>query len=137
MKQGIGIAPLCAALFALVMLAGISQTAKAQQNFNCCTWSINALGIPDACFPITVTTKWNGGFGSFTIPLEAGIYPNQPLITTSPCPPAPAFIGATIDGGITFATPGNPVVSQVNGCCIKVDAGFDVNGCVEITLTYC
>jgi hypothetical protein len=126
----------------LAMIVAPGSSASAQQNPNCCTYTVDIAGIAPTCFPFRLTTVWNcGGVKTFDFKtyLANGVYV-EPLNPPGapPCPPACKFAGAGLNGpGGPFATFNNPVRFNVNGCCMVVRIGFDANGCVTIFIRPC
>ena len=126
----------------IAMLFTSGASASAQQNPNCCTYTVDIAGIPSACFPFRLTTRWDCG-GTITFDFKTystnGVYV-EPLNPPGapPCPPACKFLGAGLNGpGGPFATFNNPVQFNVNGCCMVVRIGFDVNGCLIVYIRPC
>jgi len=129
---------LLAAFAGLVMaFAATTDTASAQQNLNCCTYSVDIAGVPAACFRIPLWTRWSNGVFGPQLFLANGVFVfNTP--TPPACPPAATFIGASLQGaGGPFATFNNPVKFNVNGCCLMARIGFDAAGCLIIYIRPC
>ncbi len=124
-------------LAGLMMSFAAPETARAQQNLNCCTYTVDIAGFPDACFRIPLWTRWSVGVFGPDLFLANGVYTfNTP--TPPPCPPAATFIGASIQGpGGPYATFNNPVNFKINNCCATVRIGFDGNGCLIIYIRPC
>ncbi|HVZ38842.1 MAG TPA: hypothetical protein VHI13_06170 [Candidatus Kapabacteria bacterium] len=107
----------CALLTIAVALAPVS--ARAQQDPNCCDYMVNATGIPATCFPVVLVTSWAGGLNSTVTLTSPAFFPEH---IPFPCPPAPAFLSAT--------------VTSVGGCCIR-PVSFFCGGCLFIQLVRC
>lgn len=119
------------AMMTITIVAG-TNTARAQQNLNCCIYTVDVAGVSPSCFPIRLWTRWsNGVFGPTIVNANGNFVFATP--TPPPCPPAATFIGASLAGpGGPYATFNNPVTFNVNGCCLIVRIGFDANGCLII-----
>jgi hypothetical protein len=131
------LATLAAAAITLVMaLAGTTGTATAQQNPNCCIYTVD-INLPTACITpgIKMWTRWsNGVFGPQVF------FANGTTVFPVPggCPPAANFIGASLAGpGGPWAMFGAPLQFNVNGCCMVVRTAFDANGCPIIYVRPC
>ncbi len=129
------------ALLAGMMLLLATNSASAQQNPNCCTYTVILQGLTGACSvqPIPLTLRWDcppvvttttnyTGNGTHIEPIG-----NSPL---SPCPPACKLIGLSLDG-INFIPVGVDKSFHVGNCCYMVASGFDVNGCAVIKIFPC
>ncbi len=127
-------------LFAMTLLtltAG-AGSARAQQNPNCCIYSID-VQISANCFPIQYWTKWNNTVYGPSV-LNGNSAPGQPFVFLIPggCPPAGTFNGISLTGpNGQFATYNNPVQFNVNGCCVVARTAYDGNGCPLIYLRQC
>jgi hypothetical protein len=122
------------AAFAIMFTFGASG-AKAQQNQNCCTYTVDVANFAGTCFPFNVNTVWGNGF-----PPAAPIGGNGVTVHNLPwgCPPSSVFFGASINAMFgPFASFNNPVQYNFNGCCGWVRIAFDQNGCVYITIRPC
>ena len=111
-----------------------ARSAMAQQNPNCCTYTLNFLPtIPANCFPITVETEWGPGIRVQFTAAAPGVYvaPIPP-----PCPPAFPFNWARVlPGGPMILLGGNgtyvlPGCGYMLSYSVRVDAG----GCIYIVL---
>lgn len=121
------------------MLVSDTRTASAQQNPNCCIYSLDVGGIGANCFPILYWIRWgNVVFGPNTV--NSNSAPGPPFVFLIPggCPPAATFNGISLTGpNGPFATYNNPVQFNVNNCCIVARITYDVNGCPLIYLRPC
>jgi hypothetical protein len=124
----------------VMMLLVDSGKAVAQQNPNCCTYTVSILTtIPNSCLPIRLVTRWNcnpGGtiFKTYTAP---GIYVEPigpPLLP--PCPPACKLVSISIDN-VNFIGPGQTKQIVIGNCCYIVSFGFDSTGCIVIKISRC
>jgi hypothetical protein len=128
-------AALVAALIGLAAgLTVVTQHASAQQNPNCCSYSVEINGVSAACFPITVKTQWVPGFTDIINYGANGVYWNP---IPGPCPPAPPFDWVSLDLGVTQVHLGETKVFHVGGCCYKVKATVNPNFCILITINGC
>ncbi len=124
-------------LFAMTLVTFIAGagSASAQQNPNCCTYSVNIQGVPAGCFRVPFWILWNNTLvgptvlaanGTFTFPIPGN------------CPPAALFNGVSLGTpNGPFATYNNPVQFTVNGCCLVARITYDGNGCVVIYIRPC
>jgi len=129
---------LATALVWLVMAFAVStETATAQQNLNCCTYTVDIAGVPASCFRVPLWTRWSNGVFGPQLFLANGVFVfNTP--TPPPCPPAALFGGASLAGPAgPFASFNNPVQFKVNGCCLVVRIAYDSAGCVYIYIRPC
>ncbi len=135
--------PVFVALFALAlaMLCTSTTVASAQQNPNCCFYTVEIRGVPPQCFRICLQTWWECPSGerfiTDTCYTNDGIYidtiGNPPL---PPCPRACRLVRISLDG-ITFIGPGETRQVIIGNCCYLVSFGFDANGCIYIRITRC
>jgi hypothetical protein len=122
-----------AAMFALLLLAA-PERAAAQQNPNCCSYSVEIIGVPATCFPITLKTQWVPGFTNLINYAANGVY-WHPI--PAPCPPAPAFDWVSPDLGPTQIRLGETRSVVIGGCCYKITATLNPNFCILIRITRC
>lgn len=116
-----------------VFVATPQQAAAAWNNPNCCGFTVDVRNVPAACFPLQLTTRWNPGGGTNTIPAN-GIYTDLPILI-GVCPPMPEFLWVSLNGGLTMAGQNETKVLKTNtGCCVTVITALDQNGCVYITI---
>ena len=133
------LATLAAALIGFIMaFAGTTHTAHAQQNLNCCTYTVD-INLPAACIGpgIKLWTRWSTGVIGPQIFNANGVYV---YATPAPgiCPPASNFVGASLASALgPWAVFNGPLKFTVNGCCMMVRIGFDANGCTIIYVRPC
>ncbi len=126
---------------ALAMLCTSTTVASAQQNPNCCFYTVDIQGVPPQCFPCCLWTLWScpsgtqdtiqrcyPGNGTYIEPIG-----NPPL---PPCPRACKLVGISLDG-INFIGPGETKRFDIGNCCYVISFGFDANGCIYIKITRC
>jgi hypothetical protein len=122
-------------VFAMSFLAATTRMS-AQQNQNCCTYTIDVAGFHDDCFPFNVHTIWGNGF-----PPAVNIISNGITVHGLPwsCPPSSPFFGASINAPFgPFASFNNIVrYNNINGCCVEVRIAFDQFGCTYIYVRPC
>lgn len=126
------------ALFAMTVatLVGSTNTARAQQNPNCCTYTVNVQGIRPECFPFRIYYRW------LCLPnVVVVFYPANgtyvaPTPTPPPCPPACILRAISLDG-VNFFGPNQTWTYVVGNCCYVVNFGYDANGCIVINVTPC
>jgi len=121
-----------------VMMVAGGDTAIAQQNPNCCSYTVLVSAIPPNCLPITLTCQWDcdphitskvyNANGTFIEPIGS---PTMP-----PCPPACHLHAISIDN-VQFTAPGQTRRYVINGCCYTLDFGFDANNCIMIKIARC
>lgn len=127
--------PMLAVMFvALMSFMATTQEAAAQcPSQTCCTFKID-VNVPANCLPFNIHTFWANGF-------PPGIPINANGITTHglpwACPPTSQFFGASINGLFPLASWNNPVQYNVNGCCLVIRIGCDINGCMTIHVRPC
>lgn len=122
----------------LVALIASSSDASAQVPIpqNCCTYTVDVDGFPDACFEFRVMTRWSSGIEAVSIPAN-GVY-TFAITNANPCPPAPGlFAWASLDGGGTLAWFNFPATYNINGCCYVVRIGQDAAGCIIVYVRPC
>ncbi len=132
-----------AAFFAMTLAIICSGTtvASAQQNYECCTYTVDIEGITPNCLPITLYTSWSCSNGLITTLTQNynvnGIF-NQPIDPPPlpPCAPACKLGGISLDG-ITYIAPGGFKQVAANGCCYRVSFGFTSTGCIFIRIRRC
>jgi hypothetical protein len=120
-------------MLALALTISVGSAA-AQQNPNCCTYTLDFRPtIPIACFPITVETEWGPGIRRAFTAATPGIYIDM---VPPPCPPAFPFNWARV-------LPGGPLVPLWGtgtyflpwcGYVITYTVTLDANGCIYIIL---
>ncbi len=122
----------------IATLAGSTTTASAQQNPNCCTYTVVVRGIQDACLPVSLATRWaclpNTIITSYT---SNGLFLERiPVPTTTPCPPGPACLlaGISLDNS-TFVGPNQSHRYVFGDCCYLLEYGFATTGCIVITIS--
>lgn len=126
---------LLAAITALVTLIGAAgEHAFAQQNLNCCSYSVEITGVRPECFPIRIKTQWVPGFTDIINYAANGVYWNP---IPAPCPPAPHFDWVSLDLGMTQVRLGETKVFWVDKCCYKVTATLNPNFCILIQIRGC
>lgn len=129
---------LATALIALVItLTAGTERAQAQQNLNCCNYSVEISGVKPACFPLRIKTQWLSGGISYTdiITYPAnGVYWN---LIPGPCPPAPTFDWVSLNLGGTQVHLGETKQFIIGGCCYKATATLNANFCILIKITSC
>lgn len=122
----------------LVAVTVFSERAVAQAPIPnaCCTFTIDAAGIPPGCFPVKLYTRWTGGSQSNPV-FGNGVFV-QP-ITFAPCPPVPPQFGyASLDGGVTKAWWNFPANFNLSpGCCITLRIATDAAGCIIVYMRPC
>jgi len=124
------------ALFAmaLIMLITAADSASAQQNPNCCTYTVDIQGLPNACLPFRLATRWDCLTATvITTYSSNGIFV-QPIPGPTPCPPACKLLGISLDN-VNFIGPNQSKTYRVGNCCYLLSFGFDANGCVYIKCT--
>ncbi len=131
--------PVFVAIFALAlaMLCTSTTVASAQQNPNCCTYTVEIRGVPPDCFRICLWTWWSCPSGIQDTTTKC--YPNDGIYSDTirnPCPPACKLVGISLDG-INFILPGETRRVIIGNCCYLVNFGFDANGCIYIRITRC
>lgn len=127
------------AIAAVMALVGASG-AVAQQNPNCCTYTVAiSTTIPNACFPIRLATRWNCNGGGTIIksyPAPGNyIEPIGPPLLP-PCPPACKLNAISLDN-VNFIGPNQTKKYMIGNCCYILSFGFDINGCIVIKITNC
>lgn len=126
-----------AALCMAILVAATPELRAQKQNPNCCKYSVTLVGILDKCLPITITTEW--GFGlrhGFSMIGPGPVYGDIP----GKCPPASPFNWVSLDDGLTnfvFLGQTGKYVDPKTGCCYKISAGVDADGCVSILIFPC
>ncbi len=133
--------PAFVALFALAlaMLCTNTTVASAQQNSNCCFYTVDIQGVPPQCFPCCLWIEWEcppgKRFITETCYTNDGTYietiGNPPL---TPCPPACKMLGISLDGS-NFIGPGETKQLDIGNCCYVISFEFDANGCIYIKIT--
>jgi len=127
------------AMMVMMMLAG-GDRAVAQQDPNCCHYTVKiATTIPNSCYPINLATRWNCNpvgtlVKTYTAPgpyVESIGIPPFP-----PCPPACTLAGVSLDN-MSFIGPGETKRVEIGHCCYIVSFGFDIGGCIVITISGC
>lgn len=125
-----------AIMFTMLVMSFATTTneAIAQQNQNCCTYTVDIAGVPASCFPFNICSFWANGN-----PIAGPFNNNGVTVHNLPwvCPPSSVFFGASINCMFPIASFNNPVPYNINGCCLRVRIGFDVNGCVIIYVRPC
>ena len=127
------LAPLMAAI--MLMIAA-PQRASAQQNPNCCSYSVEITGVKPECFPFRIKTQWVAGptyTDIITYPAN-GTYWN---VIPGPCPPAPTFQWASLDLGVTQVHLGETKQFVIGGCCYKATVTLNANLCILVKVTPC
>ena len=118
----------------MMSFAATTKEAMAQQNQNCCTYTVDCL-VPASCLPFNVHTIWGNGF-----PPPANIVANGATTFPLPwaCPPSSVFFGASINAPFgPFASYNNPLQYNANGCCLVIRITYDANGCPLIYVRPC
>ena len=126
-----------AAMFLAFVVSFLAATdhASAQQNQNCCTYTVDVAGFAPTCFPFTVFSVWGNGFPPGAVIGNNGVTVHN---LTWACPPSSPFFGASINMQFgPFASFNNPVQYNFNGCCGWVRISYDAGGCVYITIRPC
>jgi hypothetical protein len=131
---------LAAIIIGMVMaFAGTTSTASAQQNLNCCTYTVD-INIPAACYGINgvrLWTRWSTGVIGPQIFNANGVYV-FPTPAPGICPPASNFIAASLASAVgPWAVFNGPLQFNVNGCCLVARIGFDAAGCTIIYIRRC
>jgi len=121
------------AMMTIAIVAGTS-TARAQQNLNCCSYSVEISGVKPECFPIRLKTQWVPGFTDIINYTANGVYWNP---IPAPCPPAPAFDWVSLQLGVNPIHLGETKTIVIGGCCYKVTATLNPNFCILIRITPC
>jgi hypothetical protein len=116
------------------LLLAIPERAAAQQNLNCCSYSVEISGVPAACFPIQLKTQWVPGFTDIINYGANGVF-WKPI--PAPCPPAPAFDWVSLDLGATQVRLGETRTFIIGGCCYKVTVTLNPNFCILIIIKRC
>ncbi len=127
------------ALFMLTVASfvGSTTTARAQQNPNCCTYTVAIDGIRPACFPFRIAFRWScfsdqssivsyPGNGSYTAPIPG----------FTPCPPACRLADISLDG-VNYVGPNETKRFVIGNCCYLVSFLYDTNGCIYIKIGPC
>jgi hypothetical protein len=117
-----------------MLMAALPQRAAAQQNLNCCSYSVEITGVAAACFPITIKTQWVPGFTDIINYAANGVYWNP---IPAPCPPAPAFDWASLNLGGLQVHLGETKKFVIGGCCYKVTSTLNPNFCILIRISPC
>lgn len=125
---------LAAMLALFLVFAGTTRQAMAQQNLNCCSYSVEITGVKPACFPFKIKTQWQPGFTDIIEYTANGVYWNP---IPAPCPPAPKFDWVSLDLGATQVRLGETKKFVVGGCCYKVTATLNPNFCILILISPC
>lgn len=103
----------------IAIFAATTERAAAQQSPYCCAYTIDVIGLPAACFPITIVTDWGPGTQqSFTVTTNG-----QYVDMIPNCPPYPALMFASV----TIAP--NP------GCTQSIAWTVNTSCCVGIIIT--
>ncbi|HVZ38426.1 MAG TPA: hypothetical protein VHI13_04060 [Candidatus Kapabacteria bacterium] len=124
-------------IMSMVAFAAFTGTAMAQVPIPnaCCSFTVNAAGLPVGCTPFKLQTHWATGTQNNSIPGN-GVFTIP--ITFAPCPPPPAtFSWASLDGGITKAWFNFPATFHLGNCCYTVRIGTDANGCIVVFVRGC
>lgn len=125
------------ALVVLTVASLMGSTAHAQQNPNCCTYTVEIRGVRDACFPITLATIWtclpHTLFNSYR---SNGVFVQPlPFPSPTPCPPAaPCLLSGISLDNATFVGPNKSQRYMIGNCCYLLHYGFDPLGCIYITI---
>jgi len=124
-------------ILTIAALAGGASTARAQQNPNCCTYTVDIQGVPALCFPLRVYTQWS----CFATPLVNNYTGNgvyiAPIPGLVPCPPASCKLtGVSLDG-VNFIPPNTTKRFLIGNCCYVISFGYDINGCCYIKIGPC
>ncbi len=129
------ISMLAAFLFTLaMMIVAMPERASAQQNPNCCSYSVEIAGVKPECFPIRLKTQWVPGYTDIITYAANGVYWNP---IPGPCPPAPPFDWVSLQLGINPIHLGETKTITIGGCCYKVTATLNPNFCILIRITPC
>lgn len=131
----------CLALMLVITAAAVfSPRAMAQNNDpKCCFYYVDIQGFDSSCFDIKLTTAWVPGPAITSASIPGNGFWSYPIGPPDfpPCPSAPLFRWASLDGGVTVAWFNNPATFKVNGCCFLMRVSFDINGCLVITIRPC
>lgn len=121
----------------IATLAGGTNTARAQQNPTCCTYTVDIQVFTASCFPFRLYTQWN----CFAAPLVTVYTGNGtyvvPIPALTPCPPASCKLGGVSLDGIDFVGPNQVKKFKIGNCCYTLDFGYDINGCIYIKIGTC
>lgn len=123
---------------ALLMLFCGASGANAQQNPNCCFYTVDIQNATPPCDNIRLVTRWDcGGTGVTLFKTYTGsgttIEPIGPPLLP-PCPPACKLVSISIDN-VNFIGPGQTWTYKIGNCCHVVSFGFDAAGCIYIRIT--
>ncbi len=126
------------ALFVMTLatLIGSTDTARAQQNPNCCKYTVNIQGIPDFCLPFRIYYRWDCISTPVIASYAANGISSSPIPTPPPCPPACILRGISLDG-INYIGPNETRRYVIGNCCSILSFGFDAAGCIAIKVSPC
>ena len=132
------LATLCTLIF--MMMAVGAENARAQQNPNCCTYTVDRMNLLGGCVNIRLTTKWdcNGtpvtyikSYSTNGITIEPIGAPLLP-----PCPPACKLVSISLDN-VNFVGPNVIGTWIIGNCCYKGIFSYDAAGCIYIKVRPC
>jgi hypothetical protein len=123
-----------------LMVFASAERVSAQQNPNCCTYTVERIGLGPNCVNIRLSLRWNCGgtgvgtitsYGTNGITIEPiGVPP------LTPCPPACTLLAISLDN-INFVGPNTAGTWHVGGCCYKAAFTYDAAGCIYIKIKPC
>lgn len=122
------------ALFAMTLITLITAagSARAQQNPNCCTYTVDVQGVPASCFPFRIYYRWSCLPAPVISPYTANGITIAPIPNVTPCPPSVCKLtGISLDG-INFILPNEAKRFIMGNCCYLLTFDFDINGCIYI-----
>jgi len=123
----------------VMMLTG-GNNAVAQQNLNCCHYTvIVGATVPFDCFPVTLWTRWDctpgillsnsyNAAGTYVEPIGPPLLP--------PCPPS-CHLGFISLDNVRFIGPGQSWQYHLGNCCFLLNFGYEANGCILIKINKC
>jgi len=134
--------PTIAALCMMLIAGVIAQTnrAAAQQNPNCCIYTVDVNGLSPFCFPVRLVTQWDCSGTPVTLfrtYITNGIT-IEPIGTPPllPCPPACKLLAVSMDN-VNFTLPNQTRQYIIGNCCYLVTFVYDANGCIYLRIRPC
>ncbi len=133
MKRIIGRAMLMAYLCMACVAIVAPQRAQAGIPNYCCNFTfVVSQQLPESCYPITLTSSWNGNVQTNTLYSWGYV-----TWAVQKCPPATTLDWISLDGGVTkLTTAGESAAFTLPcGACVKM-AINNANECIAIAVPY-
>lgn len=129
-----------AVMLLAVILIGIAVPESA--NAQCCTYTVQIDPLPQSCYPVRVSVRWQNGCSWATSHSMPGTYTITP--PSPQCPPCalPAGLGtlqqATIGSFATWVGPNGCACLQsgTTPCVLRVCTFQDANNCWVVRVSY-